>query len=189
MLIEIDRAASRFQLAHGWSHGMYWRAIRAAEISGLEYQELLVYVQVLVPDSRFDLRLRPLGDVGGLPPLCNTDRGRKRDHGLSLCRVSPMSGGFNAEFRLHWYETYYGTQCLDRTTRRVREAAMLRSWYPRRVTDCNRNVYVASYYFMKRIQPAARHICKCIAKARSQPAVAYSERDLVLARLAQQRLG
>lgn len=163
MFIEVNRDIVTGQLMHGWSHGLYWRGIRAVLMPyGINVQAL-TYIQVLVPDATFDIRLYRLRDAGGLPPLHH----KSADHGLSLGRVTGHYGGFPAAYRMQWLETYYGTQYLCPDTGRVIEATSLQAWYPCKFknVDAGMGVSVTAYEFMKHLKPAARHICNCIMQA------------------------
>ena len=140
-------------------------------------QQALVYIQVLIPDSSFDLRLRRLGDIGGLPPIYHKDTAT----GLYLGRVTAHYGGFPRECRVQWFETYYGTQYIHTATGRVIGGAVQHGWHPWK-RGKGEGVYATPYTFMKYIQPVALHVCRCVAKARSQPASAHPSHEFVQAR-------
>lgn len=164
MLIEIDRDVVTGQLLHGWSHRLYWRCIRSTLTTIMPArfnQQALVYIQVLIPDSSFDLRLRRLGDVGGLPPIYHKDTAT----GLSLNRVTVHYGGFPRECRVQWFETYYGAQYIHIATDRVIEGTVQHGWHPWKRGKGD-DIYVTPHTFMKYMQPAALHICRCVVNAR-----------------------
>lgn len=169
MLIKLTREVAE-QLADGWSHGLYWRGLRTGLTPVGFNQQSLVYIQVLIPDSSFDLRLRPLGEVGGLPPLYHKDTAGA----MSLGRVTTLYGGFPRGCRVQWFETYYGTQYIHTATDRVIEGAVQHGWHPWKRGKCA-DVYATPHTFMKYMRPAALHICRCIIKARSVPVSASPE--------------
>jgi len=173
MLINLIREVAG-QLDDGWFHGLYWRGLRTGLTPVGLNQQSLVYIQVLIPDSSFDLRLRPLGEVGGLPPLYHKDTAGA----MSLGRVTTLYGGFPRRCRMQWFETYYGTQYIHTATDRVIECAVPHGWRPwkRGKGDA---VYVTPHMFMKHIRPVAQHVCNCIVKARVVPVFADRELELL----------
>lgn len=161
MLIEVNRDVVKGQLLHGWAHGLYWRCIRLSETPTGLNRTALVYIQVLIPDSSFDLRLHALGEVGGLPPLYHKDTAGP----LSLGRVTTLYGGFPRECRLQWFETYYGTQYIHTATDRVIEGSVQHGWHPWKRGKCE-DVYATPHTFMKYMRPVALHVCRCVVAAR-----------------------
>lgn len=168
MLIEVTREVAG-QLDDGWFHGLYWRCIRSALMPAGNNQQALVYIQVLIPDSSFDLRLQPLSWVGGLQPLYH----EQLDCGLSLARVTWPYGGFRRDRRMQWFETYYGKQYIQTDTGHVIECSVQYGWHP--ATRGQADIYASPRVFMRHIQPAAQHVCCCIIKARSVPVSASHE--------------
>lgn len=172
MLIKLTRDVEG-QLDDGWCHGLYWRAMRSTLMPAGLNQQALVYIQVLIPDSSFDLRLRPLSDVGGLPPIYHKGTAGP----LSLGRVTTLYGGFPRECRVQWFETYYGTQYIHTATNRVIEGTVQPGWHPWK-RGKGADVYATPHTFMKYIRPVALHVCRCIVTARLAPV--FDDRELVI---------
>lgn len=159
MLIELDRDVIKGQLKHGWSHGLYWRAVRTYTLNHKDRLQTGVYIQVLVPYSRHSIGLMRLCDAGGLPALHNADIGSCGD----LHRVQEFFGGFRSEMSMQWYETIYGTQYMEPITCDVIETTLQREWNPHKKMAANG--YLLPRLFLEHIQPTAEHVCLHISRA------------------------
>jgi len=162
MLIEVTREVAE-QLADGWSHGLYWRAMRHDVVeygfSSMSTMQSAVYIQLLVPTSRHNAALAELCDVGELPPLYGSG------HSIPVLeRVSSYCfyPGFG-HTGIPWYDTYYGALLMAADRQAVVGYMILGSWYPGcPAAVCYR---IQRGEFMQYLQPAAEHVCACVAAA------------------------
>lgn len=159
MLIEINRDVIKGQLKHGWSHGLYWRAVRGCTMRDGEIIQSGVYIQVLVPCASFSIGMSRLCDAGNLPALYNADIGSCGE----LHRLQQFFGGFNRESPGQWYETIYGSQYINSLTQVVESTELRREWNPHKKMAANG--YLLPKLFLKYIQPTAEHMCLHISCA------------------------
>lgn len=181
MLIELDRDVIEGQLKHGWYRGLYWRAVRAYTMNHGVSMQAGVYIQVLVPYSRFNIGLLRLCDAGGLPAMYNTDAGSCGD----LHRVQHCFGGFASHLPTQWYESPYGMQYFNGMTQLVTKTTIHREWYPGPAVSSN--VDLLPELFLEYIKPTAEHVCLQISRALEwpevSPAYVHPDPDRVLALL------
>jgi hypothetical protein len=170
MLIEIDRAASPFQLAHGWSHGMYWRAVRQPVrkygFITMSSLQSAVYIELLAPNARHSVRLLRLCDVGAMPPMYGDGTSRP-----VLNRTRHLFGAtvFRAETPMQWYDTRYGAVHIAADWETVTGYMILGAWHPEAAAELTYRVTHAE--FVQHLQPTAEYVCRCIAAAISPVSV------------------
>lgn len=157
MLIEIDRAASKFQLAHGWWAGLYWRAV--VTDTDIAYRCRDVYLQVLIPARA---GVRRLG--------CCVESVSAKHHGnrvsdVNVYRVSHGDGGGQHAWKFYWAEAHYGSQYYENYVNgnRWTAAEIHLAGYPGTVRGDDTGeeyVGVRPKTFLKFIVPSSQYLCE-----------------------------
>ena len=160
MLIEIDRAASSFQLAHGWWAGRYWRAVITDTDEGTICRD--VYIQVLLP-------------VKILEPGASYFATIPAQHHADIVLlvggycVSPHDSGLRYDWKWLWVEVYYGSQHILKRTGKWSRGEIQISWYPFEARGDAAFTYVLPKTFLKCIQPAAHYLCEQFVLMETDP--------------------
>lgn len=180
MLIALRSGLPAGQLHHGWSYGMYWRAVQAYTLNNRSNRQAGVYIQVFVPNSSFNIGMLRLCDTGVIPARYGNTDGE-------LHRRQPHFGGFHRELPSQWYECCYGTQFIRMPRGPVTRTTIRAQWHPDRLASASDEA--SPQLFLENIPPTAEHVCKHIQQAMqcAAPSYVYHERDLVQVRLERQR--
>lgn len=160
MLIEIDRAASSRQLAHGWWAGRYWRAVIPRTWGWSLCRQ--VYIQVLVPVTL----LEPgMDHVATIPVAYHSDVVLV----FGAYRTRPEDGGLPHDWNWQWIEVYYGTQRNSHRLAKWVAADMQLYWYPGKPRTLGLCISVKPRTFMQHLQPASQYLCSQFALIEKDP--------------------